>query len=189
MARQCSTPGADPQNTPACSGALKPARKKLVDLPPMRETRDQAKPSLLRHLTSMLYDALLVVALVFVVNAVALAALVQFSGGSQNVVGPTLSRVLFVACLVGFYSAFWLKSGQTLGMQAWRIKLVRIDGGGPRFAQAVIRCFAAALSAACLGLGYWWRIFDRNGRYWHDYLSGTELVLLPKRKRNEEDRG
>lgn len=155
----------------------------------MSKSPKRPKPSLLRHLTSMVYDALLVIALVFVANALALAVVVQFSGGDQNVVGPATSQALFILCLIGFYSAFWLKSGQTLGMQAWRIQLVTIHGGRVRLSQALVRCCAAALSLTCLGMGYWWRIFDRNGRYWHDYVSGTELVLLPRRKRNAVDEG
>jgi uncharacterized RDD family membrane protein YckC len=128
----------------------------------------------------MLYDTLLVVALIFVINALALAVLVKLSGGEQTVVGAHLAQVLTLIGLIGFFSAFWLKSGQTLGMQAWRIKLVTFEGDNPNVRQAVIRCLAAMLSAACLGLGYLWCLFDRNDRYWHDYLSGTELILLPK---------
>lgn len=147
----------------------------------MTDQPSRTAPSLLRHLTAMLYDALLVVALVFVVNAIALAAVVALSGGRQEVVGPYLGQVLFILSVVGFYSTFWLTSGQTLGMQAWRIKLVSMDGGKPSLWQAVRRCVGAALSIACLGMGYWWRLFDRNKHYWHDYLSDTELVLLPKK--------
>ncbi len=140
-------------------------------------------PSLMRHLTSMLYDSLLVIALIFVVNALTLAVVVSLSNGEQEVVNPILGQALLILCMVAFFSAFWLKSGQTLGMQAWRIKLVRIDGGKPSFAQALLRCFGAAVSAGCLGMGYLWKLVDRNNRYWHDYLSGTELKLLPKQKK------
>jgi hypothetical protein len=28
---------------------------------------------------------------------------------------------------------------------------------------------------------------DRNNRYWHDYLSGTELILLPKEEKKEPE--
>lgn len=149
----------------------------------MTDKPTQTKPSLLRHLISMLYDGLLVIALVFVVNAIALGIVVKLSEGGEEVVGPILGQVLFVISIVSFYSVFWLSSGQTLGMQAWRIKLVRIDGGNPTLWQAVKRCGGAALSIACLGLGYLWQLFDRNGRYWHDYISGTELILLPKRSK------
>ncbi len=37
-----------------------------------------------------------------------------------------------------------------------------------------------------LGLGYLWCLVDRRGRYWHDYLSGTELILLPKREKSKK---
>jgi len=148
-------------------------------------TKKLPAPSLLRHLISMVYDALLVIALVFVVYAIALAAVVKISGGEQEVLDPQLGQALVVLSLLGFYSAFWLQNGQTLGMQAWRIKLVTMDGSEMKFSQAILRCAAAALSAGCLGLGYLWKLVDRNGRYWHDYLSGTELILLPKSSRDK----
>ena len=149
-------------------------------------TEQLPSPSLARHLVSMVYDGLLVIALIFVVNGLALGVVVQLSGGEQEVLNPHIGQALFVLCLIGFYSAFWLKSGQTLGMQAWRLQLVAIDGGPLRFSQALLRCACAALSAACLGLGYLWKLVDRNKRYWHDYLSGTELVLLPKNSRDKD---
>jgi uncharacterized RDD family membrane protein YckC len=89
-------------------------------------------------------------------------------------------QVLTISSIAGFFCLFWLKSGQTLGMQAWRIKLVGFDGEAPSLAKALLRCMGAVLSFLCLGLGYWWCLIDRNKRYWHDYLSRTELVLLPK---------
>lgn len=153
----------------------------MVDLPTMNRSTDSLpSPSLLRHFTAMIYDSLLVIALVFVVYALALGAVVQLSGGQQEVVGPYLGRGLIVVSVYGFFCAFWLKNGQTLGMQAWRIKLVRHDGSDVGLGAALLRCLGATLSAACLGLGYLWKLVDRNHRYWHDYLSGTHLVLLPK---------
>ncbi len=100
-----------------------------------------------------------------------------------------LVRLIALLTTMAFFSWFWLKNGQTLGMQAWRIKLVRFDGSAPNPLQLVLRCLAAPLSAACMGLGYLWCLVDRNGRYWHDYLSGTELILLPgkNKQKNPED--
>ena len=81
--------------------------------------------------------------------------------------------------------SFWRKNGQTLGMQAWRIKLVDEDGAPPGTGRSVLRCLAAMVSAGCLGLGYLWCLVDRDGRYWHDYLSHTQLVLLPRRRKEK----
>jgi uncharacterized RDD family membrane protein YckC len=97
-----------------------------------------------------------------------------------------LVRLVALFTTMLFFSWFWLKNGQTLGMQAWRIKLVGFDGAQPTLKQIAIRCLGATLSAACLGLGYLWCLFDSNGRYWHDYLSGTELVLLPKHNKSRD---
>jgi uncharacterized RDD family membrane protein YckC len=132
----------------------------------------------------MLYDAFLVVALVGVVNAIALGVVVWFTGGAQQVLNPHVVQLLSAFSTVGFFSVFWLKSGQTLGMQAWRIKLVNRDGGAPNTGQCVLRCCGAFVSAACLGLGYLWCLIDRKGYYWHDYLSSTEIILQPKKEKD-----
>ena len=153
----------------------------------MKHVEQPASPSLPRRLTAILYDVLLVVALVAVVNGLALGALVQLTDGKQQVLNENLVQLLTLLSVFGFYSIFWLKSGQTLGMQAWRIKLVDFQGGRPTAGKALLRCLGACLSAACLGLGYLWCLVDRNNRYWHDYLSGTELILLPKEEKKEPE--
>lgn len=149
----------------------------------MTDTDIPSSPSLLRRLAAMLYDTFLIVALVAVVNAIALAVLVRVTSGEQEVLNAHLVQFLTAFSIVGFFSLFWLKSGQTLGMQAWRIQLVNFQGAPPSVSQAIVRCCGALLSAACLGLGYLWCLVDRKKRYWHDYLSRTELVLLPKASR------
>lgn len=146
----------------------------------MTEIPAKSSPSLLRRLAAMVYDTLLVIALVAVVNAVALLVVVRVTAGEQQVLNAHLVQLLAVLSIVGFFSLFWLKSGQTLGMQAWRIKLVDFSGDPPSFGKTLLRCCGASISAACLGLGYLWCLVDRNNRYWHDYLSHTELILLPK---------
>ena len=95
-----------------------------------------------------------------------------------------LVRLVALLTAAAFFSWFWFKNGQTLGMQAWRIKLVGFDGARPTAGRIAIRCLGATLSVACFGLGYLWCLFDSKRRYWHDYLSGTELVLLPKQKKS-----
>lgn len=151
----------------------------------MQEQANNPAPSLLRRLTAMLYDSLLVIALIAVTNAVALGILVKVTGDSQELLGANLVRLLTLLSVFAFYCVFWLKSGQTLGMQAWRIKLVASDGGKLGLRHALLRCCAAIPSLAFLGLGYLWCLVDRKKRYWHDHLSGTELILLPKQDKTK----
>jgi uncharacterized RDD family membrane protein YckC len=152
----------------------------------MTEPEETHSPSLLRRLTAMLYDTFLVIALVAVVNGLALGVIVKATAGEQQVLSAHLVQLLTTLTIVAFFSLFWLKSGQTLGMQAWRIKLVDFQGQPPTLGKAMIRCLGALLSGVCLGLGYLWCLVDRNNRYWHDYLSRTELILLPKRSKSED---
>jgi len=152
----------------------------------MTELNQFHSPSLLRRLTAMFYDALLVLALVAAVNGLALAALVKVTAGEQQVLNAHLAQLLTALSIVLFFSIFWVKSGQTLGMQTWRIKLVDFNGGPPSIGKSILRCLGALLSAACLGLGYLWCLVDRNHRYWHDYISGTELILLPNREKPKD---
>lgn len=135
----------------------------------------------------MVYDLLLVLPLIMVSVAAVMAvrALLGLGPSAEGIVqlNPFLVQLVAALTVIAFFSWFWLKNGQTLGMQAWRIKLVAFDGAAPKTGQVLLRCIGAALSVACLGLGYLWCLVDRRGRYWHDYLSSTELLLLPRRSR------
>lgn len=157
-----------------------------VKLQSMTDTNRFHSPSLLRRLTAMLYDTLLVIALIAAVNGLALGVLVKTTDGEQQILSAQLAQLLTSLSVVFFFSIFWVKSGQTLGMQTWRIKLVDFEGRPPTLGKSILRCLGAFLSAVCLGLGYLWCLVDRNGRYWHDYISGTELILLPNRGKPED---
>lgn len=156
----------------------------------MTNERDLPPPFLLRRLAAIIYDALLVLPLIMAAVAVVMAIHTGIAGtppeGTEVQLNPYLVRLVAVLTVMIFYCWFWLKSGQTLGMQAWRIKLISLSGAPLTLSQAVRRCVGATLSAAALGLGYLWCLFDRNGRYWHDYLSDTALVLLPKTEKKKK---
>ena len=80
-----------------------------------------------------------------------------------------------------FFSWFWMHGGQTLGMRAWRLRLLGSDGSSVTLRQSVVRYVGAMLSMLALGLGYLWILFDRQGLAWHDRLSNTRLVITRKR--------
>lgn len=157
-------------------------------LPPMEE--QLPSPFILRRLAAMVYDTLLVLPLIMASVALFLGGrtLLMGSPGEGEVVQLNAYLVRLVALLTvfGFFCWFWIKNGQTLGMQAWRIKLVDFAGNKPGAWQSLVRCLGALLSATCLGLGYLWCLVDKHGRYWHDYISRTELVLVPKREKKSD---
>lgn len=142
------------------------------------------RPALWRHILAMVYDTFLVAPLLMA-NAFILVALF---GPTASVEDPTvpswLMQITSVVVIFAFFLLFWRKSGQTLGMQAWRIKLVNEAGQSVGVVQGLVRCGSAVLSAVPFGLGYWWVLVSPQGRSWHDLLSRTHLQLVPKKKRS-----
>jgi uncharacterized RDD family membrane protein YckC len=140
------------------------------------------RASLPRRLAAMFYDGLLLVAVLMIATAL----LLPFSGGEAITAAghPWLEsayRLLLGGLVVLFFGTFWTRSGQTLGMASWRLRVEREDGSLLTWGDTTKRLAAAVLSLLPMGLGFVWMLFDRDGRAWHDRLSRTRVVLLPKR--------
>lgn len=128
-------------------------------------------PGLFRRLAAMLYDGLLLLGLIMVATAMLTLPLGMPSGLSLI----ALQLFLFGAIPLAFFCGFWIRGGQTLGMRAWKLRLVRNDGQPVLWTDAVKRYFAALLSWLALGLGFLWSLVDPKGLTWHDRLSKTRL--------------
>lgn len=156
----------------------------------MPDSHASTSPSLLRRLSAMFYDSWLVLALWILGGAILVAVRVVISGApgeGEHALGGVWRLPTFIAMLLivlHFFVYFWVKNRQTLAMQTWRIQVVdKTTGENITWRQAYIRFAAAILSAALFGLGYLWVLVDKNHESWHDKLSKTRLVLLPKVKK------
>ncbi len=122
----------------------------------------------------MLYDGLLIIAIWMATLLVWVIA-----SGGEVVTGWLIQVVLFSQWL-GFYLYFWSRQGQTLGMTAWRIRLVNQDGTAPDILQLLKRAAIAPISVFCAGLGYLWFYIGDRQQTWHDRASQTLVVHIPK---------
>lgn len=133
-----------------------------------------ATPSILRRLSSMFYEVLLL-------GAVLLIAAFLFTVVTRNAQTP-LIRLLFQLYLLSVWMAyfvgFWVRGGQTLPMKTWRLRLVNRDGGKVGVRQACLR-FLLALIGVPLLFGVWWALFDPDRQFWHDRAAGTRIVTEP----------
>lgn len=143
----------------------------------------QATPSsLLRRLGSMIYDTLLIVALLFM----ATLPFVAIRGG-ESVEPENFSYQLTLILVVYlFFVGFWTQKGRTLGMQSWGLRVQAPDGRLPSVQAASLRFIAAILSLACLGAGFLWQLVDRDKLTWHDRISDTRLMYYPKKKEEKK---
>lgn len=139
---------------------------------------DLKSAGLLRRLAALLYDMLLLVAVLMTVTWL-LLPLTRGEAITRETVGAFeyLYRALLLGLIVAYYGFSWTRSGQTLGMLAWRIRVVRSDGGGLlRWRDVLLRLAASTLAWLPAGLGYFWMLFDREHLTWHDRLSRTRVV-------------
>ncbi|GAA4083167.1 RDD family protein [Zhongshania borealis] len=154
-------------------------------------TTDLPAPGVFRRLAAIVYDCFLLFAILFVASlipALLLSPEIMSNDAANNSVVHELNsplqgslyRFYLVSLIFIFYGWFWRKSGQTLGMQAWRIKLESSSGDQPSWSQCLIRLVVAIPSLGLAGLGYWWIWLDRDGLAWHDRASNTRLRSIPK---------
>jgi len=143
--------------------------------------------SFLRRLAAMVYDLLVAVAILMLATGVALLVpgilsqldLIQLSETltAADWLNQTPIFGVYLMVVLGlFFGWFWWRSGQTVGMRAWRLKVQQRNGQRLTKKQAFIRIVTCAF-----GLGNLWVLIDfKNRRAWHDYAAGTELVTLSK---------
>jgi uncharacterized RDD family membrane protein YckC len=136
---------------------------------------------LLRRLGALLYDTLLLVAVLMIATSLFL----PLTGGEAitSAAGWPLEwayRTVLAGLVVLFYGSFWTRSGQTLGLKSWRLRLERDDGARLTWADTLRRLAAATLSLLPAGLGWLWIVVDPDKRAWHDRLSRTRVVVVPK---------
>jgi uncharacterized RDD family membrane protein YckC len=139
------------------------------------------RAGLLRRIGAMIYDGLLLLALLMVTTALFL----PFTGGEAISPHDTPAleyayRGVLVLVVVGFHGLFWTRRGQTLGMASWRLRVEREDGRLLGWGDTLRRLAWAVVSWLPLGLGYLWILADPQRRAWHDRLSGTRVVVVPK---------
>jgi uncharacterized RDD family membrane protein YckC len=147
----------------------------IETVPPQDKARFAPAPLRVR-LAAMIYESLLVTAVVFVASFIVLPLVGDLHAPWQR----HLYQAWLVAVMFGYFAAFWLRSGQTLAMKTWRIRLVDRDGGRIGLRQAALRFALALVGILAGGAGLWWALADRDRQFFHDRIAGTRLVRVPR---------
>lgn len=142
-----------------------------------------------RRLGSWIYDFLISIAVYMLAGAISFLLFnllikvgVIDMQGHEHVIDLQRSSILYSVliygwnlCWVGFFFVFfWAKSGQTIGMRAWRLRLQNQDGTRITKSTGLKR-----LLPTLFGLGNLIVIFDRKNKLsLQDRLTDTEVVVL-----------
>ncbi|HEY2345218.1 MAG TPA: RDD family protein [Xanthomonadaceae bacterium] len=155
---------------------------------PITESPAQAEPTsapsatpahLGWRLLAIVYDLLPLMAIWFATSLV--VYLVRGLREVQpNSPGAWFELVLLWLVTGAYFVTCWARGGHTLGMRAWRLKVLAEDGRPPSPRALCLRYAVATASLLAAGLGFAWSIFDGERRCWHDIASGTRFVRMER---------
>jgi uncharacterized RDD family membrane protein YckC len=155
-----------------------------------------------RRLAAVAYEALLLVAVLFIATFV-LSAIVAPGRGEGRPALPLpdlTTRVLLFCALFAVAALYfvwsWTGGRRTLPMKTWRMRIVDRNGGAPSYKTALARYLAGWIGPALalvtyvllkphglggvaivlLGLNYLAAFVDPERQFLHDRIAGTRIV-------------
>lgn len=172
----------------------------MTDLPTASPVPSRA--SLARRLGALLYESLLLVAIVFVAGFLALPLI--SSGHSQRVDALTVPALpervalfcILFAILAGYFVWSWTGGRRTLPMKTWRLRLVLANGQPLTAKVALLRYLATWIGPALalatyavlhrygygahalwfVAFNFLWTFVDPERQFLHDRIAGTRVV-------------
>ena len=129
--------------------------------------------SIWRRLASILYDFLLVVAVLIIMSI----PFFSFDLQENNLLKVTI-QIYYYLITQYFFVWFWVHNQGTLGMKTWKIKIICDNNNRLTYKQAIIRFNIAIFSLLFFGLGFLISFFRKDKKCFHDIISKTALIKL-----------
>lgn len=135
------------------------------------QNNSSAYSLLFRRAVAFLYDCLLLIALFFIITAIAIAM-------NDGRAIQSLFYYLFLYTIAYiFFDWFWRHGGQTLGMRAWRIRLKSTEAEVITVKQTFTRYVSGTL---LFGFTLLSLPFSSQHMALHDRLSKTKIIKFIK---------
>lgn len=173
------------QNNFMLSFGLVQQLSKRPQMPAFPEHTLFPRAGLARRLGAILYDFLVIIALLMFATIVALGLvaglvsieLITLSAEQDHasvLEGNPLFMLYLVAVIFWFYAGFWVRGGQTIGMRSWRLKVQNSDGSCISWKQAAIRFVSAVFGLSNTGL----LLSGQQKLAWQDKAANCEVIVL-----------
>lgn len=128
----------------------------------------------LRRILALLYDSLLVTAILFLATFLILLPRDGQSFGPNH-----LGYMIYLLVWASPYFIWcWTHGGQTLGMKAWRLKILSSNLTPLTYKQAGTRYLWGVVGFWLFGLGLLWSLVDSKRQSLADRLAKTTLFLV-----------
>ena len=131
-------------------------------------------PKLWQRLLCLLYDFLLLFAVIFMASLVFVPL---FSSIDPLYFKPFYQ--FYLLTIMGVYFIwFWTHGEQTLAMQTWKLRIVDSKGQSITKKQAITRYLLALVLYPFFFITLIWMFFDRDRQFLHDRIAGTRIIKL-----------
>ena len=141
---------------------------------------DPKPASLWARVAALAYDLFPLIGLWMLVAALFLLS----AHGNVDAAHPPFAyrlalRIALLAVTAAYFVVSWSRGGQTIGMRAWRLRVIDADGAKLPWPRALLRFCVAMVSLGACGLGFLWCLVDREGRAWHVIAARSRLLRVP----------
>ena len=125
-----------------------------------------------RRLLVMLYDGVIMLGLLMLASAAAL----PFGNVNKVIFQDVWFTLWLLAVCFAYLGSCWRYGGMTVGMRAWKARLVSGDGQVISWPRCLLRFVVGAVSLSVFGLGIAWALVDKKNRGWHDLAARTLMI-------------
>ena len=128
--------------------------------------------SIWRRFASILYDSLLVIAVLIIMSIPFFSFDLQ-----ENNLLKVIIQIYYYLITQYFFVLFWVHNEGTLVMKTRKIKII-CNNNRLSYKQAIIRFNVAIFSLLFFGLGFLISFFRKDKKCFHDIISKTALIKL-----------
>lgn len=87
------------------------------------------------------------------------------------------SILLFISFLSIYYLILWVAGGgQTIGFRILKLKVIRDNKKNLNYPLAILRFATSIFSTLFLFLGFFYILFNKKCKTWHDYICQTSVI-------------
>lgn len=130
--------------------------------------------SLPRRVIIMIYDSILLVAVLFFMS---LPIIIPLEITIEHSYYPLYILYIYVVAFI-FFAWSWTHGGQTLGLKTWRIKLTSDSGQHVTWKESLLRYIGSLICWLSCGIGFLWCYTNKERLAWNDIISKTRLIKI-----------
>ena len=127
-----------------------------------------------RRMAAFVYDGFIIFSLLMLATTIAL-----FINQGDSLLPHRSLFLLYLIIMTGLLLTWcWHRGGQTVGMLAWKIKIVDNHDQLITWKRALLRYILSLASFIFCGVGFIWCLIDKEHQSLHDRLARTKLIKI-----------